>query len=122
MMTTNRVRKLEAKIQRNFADRLLYVYERPSGIIEIRRRHPGRVSNHLIIKRYPKWYSHDRILMELWERDTWSREKQITADNVDDQGRLKNMRTVSSQKMNRQMNYEVAKQEGKKPDKSLFDR
>ena len=110
-MLTPRMQRLQDKIQRTFADDTLYVYCRPTGIIEVRKKTFTQMKNDLIIKRWQKWTPNDRILYELWERDTWGRADRYSA--IDDAVRLRKMKTVSDTREQERLKKMVRKQEGK---------
>lgn len=113
MMLSKKASKLQKTIRRVFLDNSFYVYERITGILEIRRSGTAvGLLGDVIIKRYPKFYSIDRIMHELWQRDTARLKK---GEEIDDEKRL-NKIDPSSHKMAKKLNYEAAKQEGKKPD------
>lgn len=106
------MQRLQDRIQRTFADKKLYVYVRPTGIIEVRMRTLTAMKNDLVIKRWQKWVPSDRILYELWERDTWDRDDKFKA--IDDAARLRKMKTTSDQREQERLKRMARKQEGKR--------
>jgi hypothetical protein len=103
--------KLQSKIRRNFADPTLYIYCRPTGIIEVRKEMTRGLKD-LVIKRYPKWYPIDRIMLEMWERDTWSRDSKTGLTEEWLQKR-KNVTTATIEKEQKRMNKFARLQDGK---------
>jgi hypothetical protein len=107
------MQKLESKVRRVFADEMLYVFVRPTGIIEIRKKTLNIMENDLIIKRWQKWTPIDRILYELWERDTWSRDGG-KYQLLDDEKAARSMKTISKAKEQERLKRMANKQDGKR--------
>lgn len=65
--------KIEANLQRRFADRLIYLKEKPGGMILVKRKRFDVPNRDAVLLSLPKGASRDYILRRMYEMDTWEK-------------------------------------------------